>query len=306
MLQRTRAEHGVRGTLVPCQRFIFAVALGERHGASRRWCPEPAASALPLTVRRVADGDGANHESHELHECKRKGAGVVFGQPVVHLVARRAKTTPAPLQPGHDSGLPQAQIDCLVARRFPQSLLGGFHPSCGLCCGSRASRSQPPDKWGGSRTTRSAAKPSCCPLECDCSRNNSGGPPRCDLNVTIDGHTYGRAEGMDPTGINPIHNLSDVDKIFELIGFADQFFRDRYGRNGANHHGGLGNPHSPPVVPWTTSLVYAYALRPADWMRVVGRSGGSRTAAVRQRAGCGRASWVVERAASRWVAGCGG
>jgi Zn-dependent metalloprotease len=98
----------------------------------------------------------------------------------------------------------------------------------------------------------------------DCSRRNAFGHPACELDVAAGGHVYGRSEGMPPTGLNPRYDRSDVDDIYDLFGFTEEFFRDRYGRNGGNDRGGLGDPTYTFFAPWTTSLVYAYAERVWD------------------------------------------
>lgn len=89
----------------------------------------------------------------------------------------------------------------------------------------------------------------------DCTaKPESGG---CWSNYTnpVTGYHHGRWEGQSSWGPNPIYNAYDVDILYEHFGNLHEYLLVKFGRNGANGQGGLGNGSTQPVG-YTTGNTY--------------------------------------------------
>jgi len=58
-------------------------------------------------------------------------------------------------------------------------------------------------------------------------------------------YVFGRSEGRPARGPNPVpgpaYGSTDVDKLYDYVPIIEQYYLDKFGRNGGNDHGGLGD-----------------------------------------------------------------
>jgi|GEM_PF-1648426 len=75
----------------------------------------------------------------------------------------------------------------------------------------------------------------------DCTVYPSGSLNGCGLDQLISGSTWGRSEGQPARGVNPTYGGQDVDDLYDIVGSSDNYFAGKFGRNGANGQGGIGD-----------------------------------------------------------------
>lgn len=77
----------------------------------------------------------------------------------------------------------------------------------------------------------------------------SFGDGDCYIDATyfFTGYTYGRSEGQIARGANPrtpnifVESLNDTDDLYDALGSAYTYYLEKYGRDGANGNGGMGD-----------------------------------------------------------------
>ena len=87
----------------------------------------------------------------------------------------------------------------------------------------------------------------------DCSANP--GSNLCYSGLVTNVYRYGRREGESSWGPNPKYNAYDTDLLYDLFGNLHAYLAVKFGRNGANGQGGLGNGSLDPYTR-TRGLVY--------------------------------------------------
>lgn len=75
----------------------------------------------------------------------------------------------------------------------------------------------------------------------DCAIYDHGSLNGCGLNNFWVGTTWGRSEGQAARGANPIAGGTDVDDLYTYTGSMHNYLNARFGRNGGNNQGGLGD-----------------------------------------------------------------
>ena len=75
------------------------------------------------------------------------------------------------------------------------------------------------------------------------------------LDYTFWGYTYGRSEGKPARGANPWWFSTDVDDLYSLVNISHNYWHSKFGLNGANNKGGLGDGTN---SPFATTRVKAY------------------------------------------------
>jgi bacillolysin len=97
----------------------------------------------------------------------------------------------------------------------------------------------------------------------------------CRIGITVAGYVYGRPEGSSPSGPNPL-NMSrldwagfanansggslDTDHIYDILGNVHTYYATKFGLNGANNAGGIGDGGNsgqsvPQSVTWAHSFI---------------------------------------------------
>ncbi|MBN2291454.1 MAG: VCBS repeat-containing protein [Pirellulales bacterium] len=89
--------------------------------------------------------------------------------------------------------------------------------------------------------------------------------PGCFLDLEYGGYTFGRSEGQPERGPNPLEGtkyfgLTDVDDAYDLLGQAQTYYWEKFGRNGANNLGGVADPGSA-----DPTVTRAHTFRPDDY-----------------------------------------
>ncbi len=70
----------------------------------------------------------------------------------------------------------------------------------------------------------------------------------CYLDYSYLGHYYGRSEGQSVRGANPLVGGTDVDDLYGYAGSAHNYYSTKFGINGANNQGGIGDGSHNPVT----------------------------------------------------------
>ena len=108
----------------------------------------------------------------------------------------------------------------------------------------------------------------------DCGDPN--GDTACYLDFLDDGYFYGRSEGEPPRGPNPLvppyTGSTDVDTLYDLVPSVNQYYLDKFGRNGPNNLGGTGNGSS---LPYDVFRAFANADGSATGATACGGAGGA-------------------------------
>ncbi len=84
----------------------------------------------------------------------------------------------------------------------------------------------------------------------DCSNSTNN----CRLDEPDGDYVYGRSEEAPARGVNPLVNNADADLLYGYAYAADDYFWQKFQRDGSNQQGGTGNGVQ---VPYMTTRVYA-------------------------------------------------